>query len=169
MDKKDEYTKVPNMIYDALLKYPLSIAQIKTAFFIIRKTYGWNKTSDHISYSQIEKGAGITRRAAIYAVKKLCDMGIISVKKSSAVKNEMQVLYPDKWMQLVNSGSLVKSELVNSGSPKLVNGRAPTKEKKETRLPPEGGYALEDEKVPTDEERYCDYDELLRMVKEGGN
>lgn len=169
MDKKDEYTKVPNMIYDALLKYPLSIAQIKTAFFIIRKTYGWNKTSDHISYSQIEKGVGITRRAAIRTIKELQDMGIVSVKKISAKKNEMRIRFPDKWLQVVTGGSPSEPQIVTSGSPLIVTGGSPTKEKKETRLSPMGDYALDDEGAIGGEEKYCDYDELLRMVREGGN
>ncbi len=55
------FTRVPNEILEALARTHLSPYESKIIFFIIRKTYGWNKTEDWISLSQIVEGTGIAK------------------------------------------------------------------------------------------------------------
>ena len=58
---ENNFTQVPNDILEALAKTHLAPNESKTVFFIIRKTFGWNKTEDWISLSQIVEGTGIAK------------------------------------------------------------------------------------------------------------
>ena len=58
---ENNFTQVPNDILEALAKTYLSPYESKVIFFVIRKTFGWNKTEDWIALSQIEEGTGIAK------------------------------------------------------------------------------------------------------------
>jgi hypothetical protein len=49
------YTQVPDELFDALMAY-LSGAELKVLLYIIRRTFGFKKDSDHISLRQICNG-----------------------------------------------------------------------------------------------------------------
>jgi phage replication O-like protein O len=59
----NNYTRVHNAIFD--LMPHLSGAEWKILCFIIRKTSGYQKEVDAISYSQIIEGTGVKNRAAV--------------------------------------------------------------------------------------------------------
>lgn len=84
---KFNYTAVPNEILDNLpeLSNKLGDSALRALLFIARKTFGWKKTRDKISYSQIQQGIGCTRANTIIAVKKLVDAGM--VKQTSSGDN----------------------------------------------------------------------------------
>ena len=78
--KMDEsFTRVPNELFEALLRQSLRITQLKAALYIIRKTYGFNKQDDDISISQMAEDTGLTRRAMVNAVHDLAKMGIVKL------------------------------------------------------------------------------------------
>lgn len=56
-----EFLQAPNALFENLARTYLSPNESKIVFFIIRKTFGWNKTEDWISLSQIEEGTGIAK------------------------------------------------------------------------------------------------------------
>jgi phage replication O-like protein O len=60
-DWEDGYTKVPNLLQEALAIARLNAAQKSICFFIIRRTYGWNCTEDAISLSDFAEACGTTR------------------------------------------------------------------------------------------------------------
>ena len=49
------YLRICNSIIDKLIELPLSGMEFQICLFIIRKTYGYNKTEDEISITQFEK------------------------------------------------------------------------------------------------------------------
>lgn len=162
----DNYTKFPNIIFDALLKQPLTDTERRTAFLIIRLTNGWNKPSDQISYGRIAEFLGISRRSAIRAVGNLEKMGIIHVGRDGSI-NEIQIRMPDKWDKVVTGVSPevvthMSPEVVTGVSPKLVTRVSPTKEKKEGRLSAGADYAP---KESEEDEDYCDYEALLEEIR----
>lgn len=53
---KLNYTQIPNVILDNADKF--SDQEFKIIMMICRKTFGWQKTQDRISYSQFQKGTG---------------------------------------------------------------------------------------------------------------
>lgn len=73
------YTKIANEIVDELCKIRIPGEAMQILFFILRKTYGWNKKSDNISHSQFVKGTGIIRQHITRNIKKLEEMGLIVV------------------------------------------------------------------------------------------
>ena len=154
----DNYTKFPNIIFDALLRQPLTDTERRTAFLIIRLTNGWNKPSDQISYGRIAEFLGISRRSAIRAVGNLEKMGIIHVGRDGSI-NEMQIRMPDKWDKVVTG---VSPEVVTGVSPKLVTRLSPTKEKKEGRLSAGADSAPKESEGNED---YCDYEALLEEIR----
>ena len=59
--EKENYTKVPNEIFEALAKTKLSNYELRYIWVLLRKTYGWNKISEYISNSQFVKETGIKK------------------------------------------------------------------------------------------------------------
>lgn len=100
MANTDNYTKFPNILYDAMLSQRLSITQERALLYIIRKTYGFNKPDDRISISRMAEDTGFTRRSLVNAVHDLEKMGIIklgTIKPGKATY--MNVTDPSYWDQ----------------------------------------------------------------------
>lgn len=65
--------------YMALMKGPALACYL----FIVRKTRGWNKSTDSISVSQLIEGTGYNKDSVLKGCEKLVELGII-VRKSFA-------------------------------------------------------------------------------------
>ena len=75
--------QLPNAIVDDML-CKLSGNACKIYLLIVRKTRGWHKEADKISYSQIQKYTGINHRATISkALDDLLELGLIFVQKGN--------------------------------------------------------------------------------------
>lgn len=75
--------QLPNAFVDEML-CKLSGNACKIYLLIVRKTRGWNKEADRISYTQIQKYTGINHRATISkAIDELLETGLISVQKGN--------------------------------------------------------------------------------------
>jgi phage replication O-like protein O len=59
---EDGLTPIANELVEAFCTINLSAYEHRILWFIIRKTYGFHKKTDRISYSQFEDGTGIDRR-----------------------------------------------------------------------------------------------------------
>jgi phage replication O-like protein O len=68
---EDGYTKIANKILEDILLADLNKEELKLTLAIVRKTYGWNKKADKISYSQMAELTGIDRRHIGRGVKSL--------------------------------------------------------------------------------------------------
>lgn len=85
---KPNYTMVPDEVFDDLLSH-LSGSELKVLLYIIRRTFGFKKSSDDISFSQIcsgiitkegkvlDTGTGLSSSTAQKAVKGLEEKQII--------------------------------------------------------------------------------------------
>src|SRR6185312_15353304 len=69
-------TQVPNIILDDFLPL-LSDTEFKIIMVIARQTYGWHKSSDRISYTQLEKKTGSSHKSIGNALKSLKDKDLI--------------------------------------------------------------------------------------------
>ena len=97
-DKEQGFTKVPNELYDALLRKKLSPSQLCTVLYIIRKTYGFHKEEDSISVRKMAEETGYSRQAMINAVRDLEKMGIIKTGYRQAGRpTNMLVTNPELW------------------------------------------------------------------------
>lgn len=53
------YTKIPNALLEKLAKSNFSAQALRVLLVVIRKTYGWGKPDDAISYSQFVEATGM--------------------------------------------------------------------------------------------------------------
>ena len=75
--------QLPNALVDEML-CKLSGNACKIYLLIVRKTRGWHKEADKISYSQIQKYTGVNHRATVSkAIDELLGIGLISVQKGN--------------------------------------------------------------------------------------
>lgn len=80
-DEQGRYTEFHNYVLDCLMPQ-LSPNAWKCLCFIIRKTKGWHKDSDDLSFSQIKKGTGIKSDPTVSkALKELEQASCILVKR----------------------------------------------------------------------------------------
>jgi len=56
------YTQVPNALLDEQMQ-DMGLAELKCVLLVIRKTFGWHKGRDRISYTQFEKETGLSRES----------------------------------------------------------------------------------------------------------
>ena len=85
-------TPTPDDLFDLFLPV-LTHAELKVLLYIVRRTYGFKKSSDRISLKQIckgiitksgkrlDSGTGLSRQGAITAVKSLEKRGLIVVER----------------------------------------------------------------------------------------
>lgn len=78
---KPNYTQVPNCIFDYWMQI-LSHVDFKILLHVCRKTFGWHKTEDKISISQISRETGISKSSVILGLQRLIDFELIIKIKS---------------------------------------------------------------------------------------
>jgi hypothetical protein len=69
--------QVPNLLVDRLLPH-LSGPQAKVLMVLCRKTFGWNKREDVISFGQFRDIAGVSRSSAVDALRVLVNSGLVT-------------------------------------------------------------------------------------------
>lgn len=97
------HTKIANEILEQLVKVGLLGSEWSVVFFVIRKTYGWNKKEDRISLTQFEKATKLSRPTVVKTLKNLSIKGILV--KTPLLAYQLQKDW-EKWV--VNSPLLVK-------------------------------------------------------------
>lgn len=99
-DKEKGFTRIPNELYDALLCQKLSRAQLCAVLYIIRKTYGFQKTEDSISIKKMASDTGYSRQSMLNVINDLEKMGIIKIGfKVAGRPANMYVTDPKNWDQ----------------------------------------------------------------------
>ena len=68
---EDGYIQIANELIDAIISYPFKNSELKIVLIIIRKTYGWKKKKDRLSFSQISKLSRVSIRHTKRVIKKL--------------------------------------------------------------------------------------------------
>lgn len=75
--KENGFTPIANEILEQLVKVDLLASELRILLFIIRKTYGYQKKYDQISFTQFEKGTNISRQTINKTLKNLMAKGLI--------------------------------------------------------------------------------------------
>jgi phage replication O-like protein O len=76
------FTKIANELVEAIYQYPLSGHEFRMLFLIIRKTYGFNKTEDAVSLSQMMKALSISKTRCSQVINKLQLQKIVTVTEN---------------------------------------------------------------------------------------
>lgn len=88
----DNYTQIPNWMMARLYRADgLTLRELRVLIFIIRKLYGFHKSSDKISYGQISEGTGIDKSNVIKTVSSLEKKNVISVKRKGNRTNIIRI------------------------------------------------------------------------------
>jgi phage replication O-like protein O len=78
------YTQTPNDLFDHWLPL-LNEGELKVLLVIMRKTFGWHRTHDVISVSQLSKYTGMLEETVIKAAKSLQNKGVITREVSGPI------------------------------------------------------------------------------------
>ena len=123
------YTQIPDIVFDEL-QHRLSGAEYKVLMYILRRTFGFKKDADSISYTQmlngivrrdgarIDYGAGIKSPTTLtQAIKRLEELGVIT-----AVRNSSQEKGLETTTYQPNMGMDTPVQKLNTPTPKNVVG-----------------------------------------------
>ncbi len=91
------FFKIENNVAEALARINLSEYEGRLLWVIFRKTSGWNKEKDHISFSQFEKATGINRGNAHPALLRLINKNIIKTSKEGRINTYSINKKTDSW------------------------------------------------------------------------
>lgn len=93
----DGHTKIANELLDAVIGHDFSKRQLKIILFIMRKTYGWNKSEDEISRSQIMEATGLLNPHITTALQELQNANVMIVSQGKHAKRYKINKYYDQW------------------------------------------------------------------------
>ena len=85
------FIPIPNSIFDKYQK-ELKPSEFSVLLAIIRKTWGWNKTEDRISVSQISRASNVCDKTVVRCLKVLESKKIISTKKRHNQTTKIKIL-----------------------------------------------------------------------------
>jgi hypothetical protein len=138
------YTQVPDELFDQLMP-DLSGAELKVLLYIIRRTFGFKKNSDPISFNQfldgikgkdgkiLDRGCGIKSRDKLNnALKSLLSKGIITAEKRADIKGGKQTTVYSLRFRTEVSSQEASTETVLGGSPQKGLGVVPKRDLQET-------------------------------------
>lgn len=81
------YTQSPNILFDEVFK-TLKEGELRVILVIIRQTFGWHKSFDRISLSQIAEKSGLERSYACRSLKSLIQKRLVEKKKFGGAGQE---------------------------------------------------------------------------------
>lgn len=94
------YTKIPNEIIEAMFRRKFTQTQMIVILYVLRKTTGWNKPSDHIAISKLASDTKKKRQLISRTVSDLEQMGVLKVVRTVNGKApEMSVNIPSEWLK----------------------------------------------------------------------
>lgn len=76
------FARIHNDISERLAYTDLNGSEFRCLWFLLRKTYGFQKKEDDISYSQFSEGTGLDRRNVMRSLEKMVQRGIVYRKEN---------------------------------------------------------------------------------------
>lgn len=98
------FTRIHNAILEKLATTDLNGSEFRCLMFLFRKTYGFKKTEDKISFEQWAEGTGLARRSCIRTIQCLIEKKIITASGVSVGRSHVNTYgfnkYIEEWDQL---------------------------------------------------------------------
>ena len=79
------YTRIANEIVTEFSKLHLSGNEWQILWVVLRKTWGWNKKEDAISFTQFQELTKLSRPSVAEAIVKLVGKKVLLVNKSKSI------------------------------------------------------------------------------------
>ncbi len=141
--KENGYTPISNELLDAIYGHKFTAPQMAIIFFILRKTYGYNKKEDGISISQFEQNIPYSRSSIIRNLVALQLVVVVLLVKKGNSKTSSNVYRINK---NYNQWQLVATEL-------LVSNKVPTSSAQGLQLVARPGHTKDNTKENKREEQ----------------
>ena len=101
-------TGIHYAILELLAAADLTGGEFRCLLFILRKTYGWQKKSDALSYGQIATATGLSRRGVINSIQSLIAKRLLIASDATIGRNGSRVYsfnkYFEQWCPTVVNG-----------------------------------------------------------------
>ena len=65
------YTRIANELFEAIIEYPFTCAELRIILLVIRRTYGWKTSKSFISYGSVARKLRIDIRYIKRRITKL--------------------------------------------------------------------------------------------------
>lgn len=112
------YTQIPNEILDAM--DTMTPAAFKVLIAICRRTFGWHKTRDVISLSQLVETTGLSRTAVQAGIMAAIERGLLERVKVDSQSFSYHLLVASDYQSTETTSSVSGTELVVSDYQELV-------------------------------------------------
>ena len=165
------HTQIPNEFIEARM-FGYNGAEVKVFLAICRKTIGWHKVSDRISYDQLQEMTGLCNQAIKNAADCLVKEGLIEIIKEKGKTNRYDLKFNTS-LQIREVPSLQNREHLSTNQRATSLLIRETKERKETNkrnvLSPEYPKEFEDwwELYPRKTEKQAAYTKYKATKKKG--
>lgn len=116
MEVNNNYFKVENNVAEALARINLSEYETRLLWVVMRKTWGWNKEEDHISFTQFEKATGINRGNAHPALLRLTKKNIIKVLRERRTNTYSVNKNTDIWIYETKKNVIATKNMATNNS-----------------------------------------------------
>ncbi|MGE4194699.1 MAG: replication protein [Pseudodesulfovibrio sp.] len=125
---EDGYLKIANSIVEALARFRLPGQEGQIVWAVFRRTYGYNKKSDDIAYSQLAEDTGIPRKKVAALVKSLAEKKVLFAVPNMGDRAPLNIgLNKDfsQWVSVPQKGDIPQKG--DSLSPKKGTSLSPKK------------------------------------------
>ena len=92
------FTQIHNAILNKLATTDLNGSEFRCLMFLFRKTYGYKKTEDKISFEQWSEGTGLARRSCIRTIQALIEKNIITASGVSVGRSHVNTYGFNKYL-----------------------------------------------------------------------
>ena len=127
---KNGYTKIANELLEAICRLNISGNEMRILLYIIRRTYGFNRSYAEISRSEIASAVGTRSVHISRALKKLSALNLIELRSSEGVKPQTISIVKDYEEWAVESCTeLLLPKMVTvtkNGNPTITKNGNPT-------------------------------------------
>lgn len=99
------YSRIHNAILEAIYGGDFTARELKCLLFLLRKTYGYSKKSDAISYEQFAAATGIARRHVMATMQGLASRNVVIVESNGQNRPQSWTFnkYIEQWQLVTES------------------------------------------------------------------
>jgi len=100
------HVRISNELFDAIINYKgLTGVDLKLIFFVIRKTYGWNRKKVQFSYGDVARGCNVDRAGVLKSIRRLVDQKVLFIQHTTGDRNSNIIGLNKNYDQWINNVS----------------------------------------------------------------
>ena len=121
------YSRIHNAILEAIYGSDFTARELKCLLFLLRKTYGYSKKSDAISYEQFAEATGIARRHVMDTLQGLASRKVVIVEANGQNRPQSWTFnkYIEQWRLVTKT--VTKAKPITSDQNSHYKGELVTK------------------------------------------